>query len=131
MIVLDTSAVMAVLLREPDARTFAGAIEGSSQTLMSSGTLLELNIVADKLRATPGHIQAQRFVTESAIEIVPFDAKQAGIAAEAYRRFGRGNHPAGLNFGDCFAYALAKSLDAPLLFKGADFSLTDVRPWRA
>lgn len=127
MIVLDTSAVMAILLREPDAQAFATAIEASSRLFMSSGTFLELNIVADRLRETAGSADAQRFVTESAIEIVPFDDRHAHIASDAYRRFGKGRHQAGLNFGDCFSYALAKSLDAPLLFKGDNFTLTDIR----
>ena len=131
MIVLDTSAVMAILLRESDARVFADAIAASPRVFMSSGTLLELNIVATKLREAPGAADAQQFIGESAVEIVPFGAAQAQVASDAYRLYGKGRNRAGLNFGDCFAYALAKSRNLPLLFKGDDFTKTDVQVWRA
>ncbi len=131
MIVIDTSAVMAILLREPEAGIFSVAISANSVCAMSACTFLEWNIVVDRLKPSISRPTVAEFVRDLEIEIRTFDEAQARIAADAYRRFGRGNHRAGLNFGDCFAYALAKSLDAPLLFKGADFAHTDVRPWRA
>lgn len=125
MIVLDSSAVIAILANEIEADSFLRALVSDAARAMSAGTFLELSIVARRLRQSPD--PAERFINRFRIEIMPFDASQARIAAEAYRRFGRGNHSAGLNYGDCFAYALAKSLAAPLLFKGGDFTLTDVR----
>ena len=123
MIVIDTSAVIAILGGEPEASTFLDAINLDAERAISSATFVELTIVARRLRRS---IPPYEFLSRYKIAIHPFDEAQAHIAAEAYRRYGRGNHKAALNFGDCFAYALAKSLDAPLLFRGTDFAATDV-----
>jgi ribonuclease VapC len=127
VIVLDTSAIVAILQREPEAALFAEIIETTPRCLISAGTYLELGIVAEQLRNVVGRADAERFVRDAEIEIVPFDTEQAELALAAFRHFGKGRHQARLNFGDCFAYALAKSLDAPLLFKGNDFGKTDIR----
>jgi len=126
--VIDTSAIMAIMLVEAEALSFAEAIENAPTRRMSAGTLLELGIVANSRRGRSGRPDIDAFIHNAQIEIVPFDLEQARIAGEAYRRYGRGNHRAGLNFGDCFAYALAQATGEPLLFKGADFARTDVVP---
>jgi ribonuclease VapC len=124
--VIDTSAIMAILLFEAEARSFADAIMTAAARRVSTGTLLELEIVANVRRGRIGLPDVDDFLEKAQIEIVPFDREQARFARGAYRRYGRGNHRAGLNFGDCFAYALAKATGEPLLFKGADFAHTDV-----
>ncbi len=124
--VLDTSAILAILLLEPDRATFAGAIAGATTRLVSAGTLLELSIVLESRNGAAGATAIDDFILKSRIVVMPFNAEQVAIAREAYRRFGRGRHPAGLNFGDCFAYALSKTSGEPLLFKGDDFARTDV-----
>jgi ribonuclease VapC len=129
--VLDSSAVLAILLVEPDAAIFAQAIEEASTRLISAGTVLELGIVAEARRDRQGRVELDNFVLRTRLDIVPFDGEQAEIAREAYRRFGRGNHAANLNFGDCFAYALAKVSGETLLCKGDDFARTDIAIWRA
>jgi len=123
--VVDTSALVAILLLEQDARAYADAIAGAESTVMSAASCAELTIVAIS-RGTRGRAELEATLTDALIEIVPVTIDQAHIAADAYERYGRGRHPAALNFGDCFAYALAKSGNEPLLFKGADFGLTDV-----
>ena len=90
--------------------------------------LLEIAIVIDNRDSPEQMVDLDLFLAEAAVEVVPVTAGQARIARDAYRPFGKGNHPAGLNFGDCFAYALAKERDLPLLFKGEDFARSDVRP---
>jgi ribonuclease VapC len=131
VIVVDTSAIMAILNQEPEAEAFAAAIAATPHTVLSAASLVEASMVAVKFRRTgfdPDRWMDD-FLRLSQVEIAPVTVEQAGIAREAFRRFGKGTgHGAGLNFGDCFAYALAKSLDAPLLFKGNDFSRTDVIP---
>jgi ribonuclease VapC len=126
--VLDSSAIIAILFQEADAAQFSLAIEQSFPRKMSAGTYLETAIVVEQRGRTAGAENFDRLIEAAQIDIVPFDAAQARIAREAYRRFGRGNHRAGLNFGDCFAYALSKHSGEPLLFKGADFARTDVIP---
>lgn len=122
--VVDTSALMAILLQEEDARTYADAIAGAS-TVMSAASYVELTIVALS-RGLRGRAELEATLADALIEIVPVTIDQAQLAADAYERYGKGRHPAGLNFGDCFAYALARSRNEPLLFKGEDFALTDV-----
>jgi ribonuclease VapC len=124
--VIDTSAIMAILLAEEEATQFAKVLERGTINRISTGTLLELEIVANARRGRVGFPDIDAFIKGAQIEIVPFNLDQARIAREAYRRYGRGNHRAGLNFGDCFAYALAKVSGEPLLFKGDDFARTDV-----
>jgi ribonuclease VapC len=123
--VVDTSALVAILLLEQDAKTYADAIAGSESTVISAASYVELTIVALS-RGMRGRAELEATLTDALIEVVPVTVDQAHIAADAYERYGRGRHPAALNFGDCFAYALAKSRNETLLFKGKDFALTDV-----
>jgi ribonuclease VapC len=126
--IIDTSAVATILLDEPDAPAFATAIEDADQRCMSAATYLESGIVLDGKRNPALSRRLDEFLAEASILIEPVTEHQARIAREAYRDFGKGSgHPAQLNFGDCFAYALAKDKAEPLLFKGTDFAHTDVR----
>lgn len=124
--VIDTSALLAILLGEPEAPHFAKAIEDAAPRLLSAASLLEASIVAETRKGEAAGRELDLFVYRADIEIVPVDQEQAEIARIAWRRYGKGRHPAGLNYGDCFSYALAKVSGAPLLFKGNDFSHTDV-----
>lgn len=123
--ILDTSAVIAILRREADAPGLARAVAAAPRLAVSAATLVEIGIVAES-QAGPAARAAAEQLLEGA-EIVPFGAAQARLALEGWRRYGKGRHPAALNLGDCFAYALAKERDEPLLFKGTDFSQTDVK----
>ena len=125
--IIDTSAVLAILLAERDAPTFARAIENAERRRMSSASYLEAALVIDNRGDAVASREFDLFFRRAGIAIEPVTLEQAQIARQAYRDFGKGRHPAGLNFGDCFSYALAKAVDEPLLFKGADFSRTDVR----
>lgn len=122
--VVDTSALMAILLQEEDARSYADAVAGAS-AVMSAASYVELTIVALS-RGLRGRAELEATLADALIDIVPVTIDQAQLAADAYERYGKGRHPASLNFGDCFAYALARSRSEPLLFKGEDFALTDV-----
>ena len=124
--IVDTSALMAMLLGEAEAAAFARAIRAAPQRRMSAASWLEAAIVADN-RSALAAAEFDAFVARLELEVMPFTPDQAQRAREAHRRYGRGRHPAGLNLGDCFAYALAKSRDEPLLFKGEDFARTDVK----
>jgi ribonuclease VapC len=129
VIVADTSAIVAVFKGEPEADLFAATIADADVVAVSAATLLEASMVLGNLRSTlePGDEWLDRFIAESHVRIEPVTAEQAQIARLAFRQFGKGTgNGAGLNFGDCFAYALAKSLDAPLLYKGDDFGKTDI-----
>lgn len=127
--IIDSSALIAILRDEPDAETYANAIESASARLISAANFLEAAVIID---GSGDPIASRRFdelLSAAEIVIEPVTEAQARIAREAYRDFGEGSgHPAKLNFGDCFAYALAKERRETLLFKGADFSLTDVAP---
>ena len=124
--IVDTSAVLAILFHESDAERYARAITMASPRRMSVATLLETTIVLEsRSGAAAGH-ELDAFLEEAAIELEPVTPAHAQAARRAWRRFGKGNHPAGLNFGDCFAYALAEAAREPLLFKGQDFELTDI-----
>lgn len=125
---VDTSALVAVLLGEPDARTFLRSLEAAERSLLSCLSLHEARIVTLGRRGEAALAKLDVLISNNAIQLVPFDEGQAQLAFDAYARFGKGRHPARLNLADCAAYALAKSLDAPLLFKGDDFKLTDVTP---
>jgi ribonuclease VapC len=126
--IVDSSALVAVLRLENDSRQFVEALFRSSIPVMSAATYLEAGIVVDRSRDPRASRQFDLLLRETAIEIVPVTAEHARIARDAYRDFGKGSgHPAGLNFGDCFAYALAKERNEPLLYKGDDFVHTDVR----
>ena len=125
MIVLDTSAVMALLLDEADADRIADTLCSSERLVMSAGTLAECRIVAAR-RGMSEEVGA--LLTGLSVEVEPVDEATAVQVAEAYAKWGKGVHPAGLNFGDCFAYACARRLGAPLLFVGDDFARTDLTP---
>lgn len=126
--VIDTSALLAILLDEPERRAFNEAIETADSRGMSVATLVELSIVIESRLGAEGLRDLDLFVHQAGIDLVDVDLEQAQVARRGFSRFGRGRHPAGLNYGDCFAYALAIVRDEPLLFKGADFSHTDVLP---
>jgi ribonuclease VapC len=125
--VIDSSAIIAILLEEPEAEAFATALEATANLRMSAASYLETAVVVDSRNNPRVGRELDTFLRRSDVEILPVTHEQAQIARQAYRDFGKGQHPAGLNFGDCFAYAAAKALDEPLLFKGDDFSRTDVR----
>lgn len=125
--VLDTSSILAVLLEEAEASIFAEMISKDQKRLLSAGTALELMIVIEARKGEAGGRELDLLLHRAKIDIVPFDNEQAEIARQAWRQYGKSKHPAGLNFGDCFAYALAKFSGEPLLYKGNDFSQTDVQ----
>ena len=124
--VIDSSAIVAILLNEADAADIAQAIESNSQRLLSAANLLEASIVIASRKGEAGGRELDLLIYRAAIEIVAVDQEQAELARIAWRRFGKGRHPAGLNYGDCFAYALARTRQLPLLFQGDDFSRTDI-----
>ena len=124
--IVDTSAVLAVLYREPDAERYESAIVTTAGCRMSVASVLEASIVLEgRGGAAAGH-ELDAFLTAAAIELMPVTVEHLAAARQAWRRFGKGHHPAALNYGDCFAYALAKVTGEPLLFKGEDFARTDV-----
>lgn len=131
--IVDTSAILAILLGEDDAAEFAIAIQGAQRCAMSAVNYLEAGVVLDRRLSTStgdtilGDPLAM-IVETAAISIEAVTVEHANAARAAYRKFGKGYHPAGLNFGDCFAYALAKLSGEPLLFKGGDFARTDLVP---
>jgi ribonuclease VapC len=129
--VVDTSALLAVLFGEEEAEEFARAIAGSEVSRISAANLLEAGIVADNQTDQRTGRQLDALVANFRLRIEPVTEAQVRIARQAYVDFGRGNHPAGLNFGDCFAYALAKATGEPLLFKGEDLARTDIRAYPA
>jgi len=127
--IVDTSAIIAILRAEPDWRLYANAIDRADQRSLSAGTYLETAVVLERLKLSVLSPQIDEFFEEFAISIEPFTAEQAQIARQAYRDYGRGSgHAANLNFGDCFSYALARAKREPILFKGDDFNHTDLRP---
>ena len=123
--VADTSALIAVLMRESDAQIFAEALSRNRPVLLSTATAVEFLIVALG-KGEDAYLGAMAMLEGNDIELVPLDDEQALVAGEAHRRYGKGRHPAALNFGDTFAYALASVRNLPLLFKGNDFARTDV-----
>lgn len=125
--IIDTSAIVAILSAEPEAEAFVEAIRSSFHRRLSAGSYVELGIVVDRRRDPIASRRVDELLGRLSVIIEPVTGSQARIARDAYRDFGRGNgHRAGLNFGDCFAYALARELDEPLLFKGDDFRHTDI-----
>jgi ribonuclease VapC len=126
--ILDTSAIVAILQDEPESPAFAHAVEDNRPVRVSAANWLEAAILVDGNRSPALSRRFDELLREAAVEVEPVTTQQAELAREAYRAFGRGSgHPAHLNFGDCFAYALAMERDEPLLFKGKDFAHTDVR----
>ena len=124
--VLDTSALLAVYFTEPDSERFEAAIVGAPQSFISAGTLLETGIVVEARRGEAGSVELDRLLLKLGVTTVPVDAEQVEIGRVAFRTYGKGRHAAALNHGDCFAYALAITTSDRLLFKGDDFSQTDV-----
>ena len=124
--VIDTSALLAILQNEPERRTFNKAIEAADTRLISTASFVEVSIVIESRYGPDGIRDLDLFLSKAEIELVPVDSDQAFEARQAFRQYGKGRHTAGLNFGDCFSYALAKSLGEPLLFKSEDFSKTDL-----
>ena len=125
--VVDTSALIAILLLEPEAERFTRTIADAQPRLISAANLLEAAIVIEGRLGPEAGGDLDDFVADVGFEVEPVTLEQVRVARHAYRTYGRGYHSAGLNFGDCFAYALAKTVGVPLLFKGSDFALTDIR----
>lgn len=123
MIAIDTSALMAIVLDEPEASRCIAVLEAEQEVLVSAGTVAEAMIVAGVRNVAA---EMHSLISELGIEVVVVTASSALRIAEAYARWGRGKNPAGLNFGDCFAYEVAREHDCPLLFVGDDFSRTDL-----
>jgi ribonuclease VapC len=124
--VVDTSALVAILSMEPEAARIATAIEADAQRLVSAATLVETGLVIESRHGADGGRELDLLIAKADLSIEPFTAQHAEIARDAWRRFGKGRHAANLNFGDCFGYALAKASGEPLLFKGDDFGRTDI-----
>lgn len=124
--VIDSSAILAILFDESDGPVFVQAIKADEVRLMSAMSMLETSMLMLARRGEAGLARLDRMVAAMAIEIASFDRDQMLRAREAFARYGKGRHPAGLNFGDCAAYALAMAEAEPLLCKGADFAATDV-----
>ena len=126
--VIDTSALLAILQDEPERRAFTEAIEAAETRALSTATFVETSIVIESRYGAEGLRDLDLLIAKAKIDFIAVDAEQAHGARHAFSRFGKGRHPANLNYGDCFAYALAKVLHAPLLYKGNDFAQTDITP---
>ncbi|WP_431324829.1 type II toxin-antitoxin system VapC family toxin [Rhizobium sp. YTU87027] len=124
--VIDTSAVVAIAFGEPEAEAFEAKIVDAPRRFMTAASVLELAIVIEARMGEAGAAELDLWLHKAGVEIVSVDTDQIAIARRAWRAFGKGRHPAGLNYGDCFSYALAKTRGEPLLFKGDDFSRTDI-----
>jgi ribonuclease VapC len=129
--VIDTSAIMAMLLAEPSAERIIAAVEADTRRLVSAATVVEASLVMLGRYGEAGDPLLDRLLRSLGAEVVAVDEEQVALARDAALRYGRGRSPAALNFGDCFSYALAVARDEPLLFVGDDFSKTDVEvcPW--
>jgi ribonuclease VapC len=124
--VIDTSALLAIFLAEPERKPFLDSILQSETRMISAANVLETGIVLEARRGESAGREFDLFLVRANLQIVSVDSEQAEIARSAWRKYGKGCHPAALNFGDCFAYALAKSSGEPLLAKGTDFVATDI-----
>jgi ribonuclease VapC len=124
--VVDTSALLAVIFEEAEAETFADILATSDATLCSAVSVLEAGIVIEARKGRAAARDFQSLLEVAKIKVVDFTPEQSQVAVAAWRRYGKGNHKAGLNMGDCCAYALARTSRQPLLFKGGDFSQTDI-----
>jgi ribonuclease VapC len=124
--VIDTSAMLAILQDEPERRRFNEAIEKAASCVLSVANFVETSMVIESRYSAEGLRSLEQFIDRAAIGLEPVDRAQARAACTAFSRYGKGRHAAGLNYGDCFAYALAITRDEPLLFKGNDFRHTDV-----
>ncbi len=126
--IVDSSAIVAIIQAEPEAELFKALIGRAVRPSLSAASYLEIGIAVDRWRDPALSRGVDDFIRAAGLTVEPVTEQQARIAREAYRDYGKGSgHPAGLNFGDCFAYALARDLGEPLLFKGTDFAATDVR----
>jgi ribonuclease VapC len=124
--IVDTSAIIAILFNEDDAQIYAEAMTRADSSRISAATFVETAIVVEAQTKNNGSRQLDAFIRRAGITIEPVTEEQAHIARQAFIDFGRGRHPAGLNYGDCFSYALSKATREPLLFKGKDFAKTDL-----
>jgi ribonuclease VapC len=124
--IIDTSAILAILFNEDDAQVYAEAISRADSCRVSAATFVEAAIVVESQTKNNGSRQLDAFIRRAAITIEPVTEDQAHTARQAFTDFGKGRHPAGLNYGDCFSYALSKATREPLLFKGKDFAKTDL-----
>ena len=125
--VIDTSAIVAILFDEPERRRFNELIEADGIRLISAATFLEAALVIESRRGEAAGRELDLLMHRAQVSVVPVDVEQAEVARVAWRRYGKGRHAAGLNYGDCFSYALAKVSGEPLLAKGDDFVRTDVK----
>jgi ribonuclease VapC len=124
--VIDTSAILAIAFDEPEAAVFERLIANDAVRLISAASVLEASMVIETRQGEAGGRELDLWLYKAGIDIIAVDADQLGTARRAWRRYGKGRHPAGLNYGDCFSYALAFNREEPLLFKGEDFSKTDI-----
>ena len=124
--VLDTSALLAILQNEPERRAINEAVEAADTRAMSVAAFVECSIILEARYGPDGVRDLDLYIAKAQVALVPVDAEQGHLARDAFRKYGKGRHRAGLNFGDCFSYALARSLAEPLLFKGDDFAQTDL-----
>ncbi|WP_026614438.1 type II toxin-antitoxin system VapC family toxin [Ensifer aridi] len=124
--VIDTSAIVAIAFNEPEAETYEQKVVDAARRFISAATVLELAIVIEARLGEAGAAELDLWLYKAGVEIVAVDAEQIAVAKRAWRTYGKGRHPAGLNYGDCFSYALAKTRSEPLLYKGDDFSRTDI-----
>ena len=128
MIVVDTSALVAIIFREPEGDAFLNLLFETEEAIIAAPTVLEAVIVVRRRRGEAGRGTVEALIAETGIRVEAWGQTHLAAAQEAFTRFGKGqNHPAKLNFGDCVTYALARTLNAPLLFKGDDFARTDIR----
>ena len=125
--VLETSAILAILQNEPERRKFNEAIEAAETRSLSTASFVECSMIVESRYGADGIRDLDLFIAKAQVSLVAVDEEQADLARRAFRKYGKGRHPAGLNFGDCFSYALARALAEPLLFKGNDFSQTDIQ----
>jgi len=126
-LILDTSAVVAILCGEPDTERYVAAIEDADRLAIGAPTLVECAIVAQAKLGEHGPADLDHFLRRLHVDVVPFGEDEASVARYAFHAFGKGRHPAGLNFGDCLSYAIAGTSNDTLLFKGEDFSKTPIR----
>jgi ribonuclease VapC len=124
--VLDTSAILAILQNEPERRQFNEAIEAADTRSISTASFVECSMILDSSYGADGVRDLDLFIAKAQVSLIPVDEEQADLARRAFRKYGKRRHPAGLNFGDCFSYALSTALEEPLLFKGNDFPQTDI-----
>jgi ribonuclease VapC len=128
--VIDTSALAAIFFAEPERETFLAAITAADTRLISAASVVEAGMVIESRQGEAAGREFDLFVVRADLQVIPVDAEQADVARSAWRQYGKGRHPAALNFGDCFSYALAKSTGEPLLAKGTDFAATDIVVWK-